>query len=623
MIYQYIIAVLPLIIPALAGVAIIASSRAFREKTLTIAGGSIIGIAAFATLAYAIGHEVALTAPVLWLELIMFLCVALWFAWRGGYAEFIGQPQDKTATTLFILSLFLFAIIAPKLLMEREGGLSTGIINAYGDIGWHAAIIMEIAEQKTLPIEDPIFAGNALTYPYLANLVSATMVILGSSLSASVNVTGVLLIPLLLVLLYAFGKTYGGSRTAGIIALLLFLFGGATFGWIRIAEDISTSNGGIIDVLLHLPQRDYSGVGTDEQGFHFLNPVTTLLLPQRAMLFGMPIVLTVLLLLHPTMIKRRFAPLIAGLAAGMLPLFHAHACIALASAIIAIFICSHKKKRFSLFFLPALIIGIPELTFFVQGNAEGGSFFRYGPWWMAGDTHPIFYWLQNTGILIPASILLLFSRLQREPKALIIAGTFLFILANTFLFAPWAWDNFKLFVFWFILILPGVGYGAGILMHHTRFIFMPILICALIIMHTLAAGLDIWKLALPTARVWIEWTQDGVEIAKLIQREVPVSTPILTAPVHNSPATLAGRKLILGYAAHIWSHGGLPWNREKEVKEFYEGRINSIEGIHPQAILIGPQERSAYPNLIIRPQWHVVATYGPYQLYATSDFASR
>lgn len=615
MIYQYIIAALPLIIPALAGVAILAWSQAFREKTLTVAGGSIVGIAAFATLTYAIGHEVALTAPVLWLELIIFLCVALWFGWRGGYAEFIGQTQDKTATKLFILSLFLFAIIAPKLLIEDERGLSTGIINAYGDIGWHAAIIMEIAGQKTLPIEDPIFSGNALTYPYLANLISATIIILGSSLSASVNVPGVLLIPLLLVLLYSFGKTYGGSRTAGIISLLLFLFGGATFGWIRLAEDISTSNEGIIDFLLHLPQRDYSGVGTDEQGFHFLNPVTTLLLPQRAMLFGMPIVLTVLLLLHPTTIKRRFAPLIAGLAAGMLPLFHAHACIALLTAIIALFIGSRNKKRFGLFVAPALIIGIPELTFFVQGNAEGGSFLRYGPGWMAGGMNPILYWLQNTGVLIPASIFLLFSSLQRESKALIIAGTFLFILANTFLFAPWAWDNFKLFVFWLIFILPGIGYGAAILIHHTRFFIAPILVCALIIIHTLSAGLDIWKLTLPTARVWREWTQEGVEMAEIIQKEIPVAAPILTAPVHNSPATLAGRTLILGYPAHIWSHGALPWNREKEVKEFFEGKRNAIEKIIPHAVLIGPQELSAYPHLVIRKEWQIVATHGPYQLY--------
>src|SRR4029079_4371396 len=126
-----------------------------------------------------------------------------------------------------------------------------------------------------------------------------------------------------------------------------------------------------------LPQRDYSGVGTDEQGFHFLNPVTTLLLPQRAMLFGMPLVLTVLLLLHPTTIKNRYSPILAGVAAGMLPLFHAHACIALTTAVIGLFVVSRTKKRFILFSIPALLIGIPELTFFIGGNAEGGSFFRY------------------------------------------------------------------------------------------------------------------------------------------------------------------------------------------------------------------------------------------------------
>ncbi|MEK7105843.1 MAG: hypothetical protein AAB895_00615, partial [Patescibacteria group bacterium] len=340
---------------------------------------------------------------------------------------------------ILCITFILFAIIGNKLLIERPTGISTGVINAYGDIGWHGAIINGIAGQGTLPIENPIYAGEKLTYPFLANLVSTTMIVIGSSLSASVNVPAILLIPCILVLVYVFVKQYASSRMAGTIACILFLFGGATFGWVQLFSDISMREVPILDFLLHLPAGDYSGVGTSEKGFHFLNPITSLLLPQRAMLFGISIVLSVLILIHPKNIQKKYSPIVAGVLAGMLPLFHAHACIALAAGILAMIIVYPDRKQWTRFFIPAFAIGLPELLFYSQGNAASGSFFRFGPFWMTGERNPILYWIQNTGAYIPISVAGFFFKAPKPTKALAAAGTFLFIIANTFLFAPWAW----------------------------------------------------------------------------------------------------------------------------------------------------------------------------------------
>ncbi len=617
MIYQYLIAAITLCIPALFGIAVISWARILREKISLIAVGTMLGIAVFGTLTYIIGHVIPMNPIVIWLEVLALAVLALLFALKGGTKHFAHVHTDKIALSFLGILLILFSIIGPKLLIERPEGLYTGIINAYGDIGWHAAIITEIAERKILPLENPIFAGHVLTYPFIANLISAGMIIGGSSLAASMNVTAIVLIPILLVLMYIFAKQYALSRTAGIIACLLFLFGGATLGFIRLPKDITQSGETIGQFFLNLPARDYSGVGTDKDGFHFLNPITSLLLPQRAMLFGIPLVLSILILIHPTVIRRRYAPSIAGAMAGMLPLFHAHACIALAFAITAIFLASSQKKRFLFFALPALAIGIPELTFYIGKESEQGSFFRYGPFWMAGDRNHIMYWLQNTGLLIPVSMLALFLKTPRSTKVLVLAGTGIFILADTFLFAPWAWDNFKLFVFWFIFVLPSIGYVTARAIHTSSKIALPIITCSLILLHMVSAGIDIWKLALPSARTWEEWTQEGVVMASHIKHNVPVTSPILTAPVHNSPASIAGRTLFLGYPAHVWSHGALPWNREKEMKEYFEGTRDSIEGLEPRYILIGPQEKSAYPKLVIRPSWQSIAIHGPYTLFRT------
>ena len=619
MVYQWLIAAITLLIPAFAGVALVSWLKLFREKILTYSVGSVFGVTLYGTIAYAAAYIVPITPLSVAIQLGLFCIIAISILHPKIFYQLRNMKTDWVGGGIFIVSIILFSIIGSKLLIERPDGLYTGIINAYGDIGWHGAIIMGLSEQGTLPMEDPIFTGERLTYPFLANLISATMVSLGSSLAASINVPAILLIPCLLVLIYIVGKDYGESKQAGIIACALFLFGGAALGWIRLPPDIAASTTSIGEFFLHLPTRDYSGVGTDVNGFHFLNPVTSLLLPQRAMLFGIPIVLSVLLLIHPKRMKRQYAPIVAGLLAGMLPLFHAHACIALSAAILAMLICYPVRSFWVRFFCSALLIGIPELFFYMNGSAVEGSFFRYGPGWMAGTINHIVYWIQNTGIYIPLSIAALcIKKVPKSAKALTGAGTFLFILADTFLFAPWAWDNFKLFVFWLIFILPIIAWCAATLIKRTPRIWIRLGVLGVIFIHIFAGILDIYKLTLPTATTWLEWDQNGIYMARAIQRIVPPKIPVLTAPVHNSPAILSGRSIFLGYPAHIWSHGGTPWEREREIKSYFAEMTNTIEGEDPRYVLVGPQENIVFKSLIIRPTWNAVASYGPYTLYRTN-----
>ncbi|MDA1168934.1 MAG: hypothetical protein O3A36_01190 [bacterium] len=615
MIYEYFIAATVLFIPSVAGIAVLLKLNIFQEKITIISIGSILGLSVYGTFSYALAHIIPISSISALFTLAVFVAIAIAHTLKIDWKKINAKKTDAVALSILSASLILFLIIGGKLLIERPDGIYTGIINAYGDIGWHGAIITGVAGQASLPIENPIFAGEALTYPFLANLVSASMLVLGSSLTASVNVPAILLIPIILVLVYIFAKQYNGSKIAGVIACLLFLFGGATFGWIQFFQDIANTPVPILDFLLELPAEDYSGVGTSQKGFHFLNPVTTLLLPQRAMLFGIPLVLSVIILLHPKNMKKKHAAILAGVLAGMLPLFHAHACIALATAVIAMIITYPVKKLWVQFFIPALALGIPELMFYAKGSAASGSFFRFSPYWMAGDKNIILYWIQNTGAFIPISITGLFLHAPKPAKAIALAGTFLFILANTFLFAPWAWDNFKLFVFWFIFILPIVSwcFSTIIKKHHSA--ILRITVFALLYIHIFAGFLDVYKLAMPTARAWQEWDTEGIVIAKNIKALVPASIPILTAPGHNSPIVLAGRTIFLGYAAHIWSHGGLPWDREQDIKDYFAGTGNTVANMKPKYIFVGPQEHALVPGLIIRPTWELVTKYGNYALY--------
>lgn len=616
-----------LLAPALVGIVAIAAAEVLEEKiTIALVGGTL-GVAVFTTAAYVLATFLPLLVAAV-LVLLAMTALTGWAAWqkRRHLIQLWHKPSlDKWSLGILIAATCLFMIIAPKLLITRPDGLYTGIINAYGDVAWHMSNIATFAAGQSTPPENPIFAGTRLTYPFLTNFLSAILLKSGATFAASVDAVALFMIPILLTLFYSFTKHLTNNKRAAVLAMLLFLFGGAALGWIRFNADWQESHLSLVEFLTHLPARDYSGVGTDEQGFHFLNPTTTLLLPQRSFLFALPLAFIILLLLLP---EQKFHPnrfLIAGVTAGILPLFHAHTVLALLPAIVSFFAIDFLKsphasrKDISLhwiyFVLPALIVGIPEVLYYIRGDSGSGSFLRWGPRWMAGEHNLIWYWFINTGFLIPAAIAGIFLKFSKPVKALAVSGLIIFVIANLFLFAPWAWDNFKLFVYFLVFILPIVSLVAIKLWDQRTFPGLRAAVLIVVALHMLPAGLDIWKLTLPTAREWQEWDKTGVEFAQAVQDNTKAGERVLTAANHNSPIVLAGRPRYLGFAAHVWSHGGDPWTREKAVKEFYEGRLNQLPDLQPTYVVVSPQERSSYPNLVIRPEWKLVTQVGDYQLY--------
>ncbi|MEX1111864.1 MAG: hypothetical protein WEC84_00215 [Candidatus Andersenbacteria bacterium] len=595
------------------GIAISSYFRIYPEKVGIAALGTLGGLTFSITLTY-LFQLIIPFSPLLLLVLATILTAVggvLLYLKGGAYLK--STKFDKRTLIVFIVSLLLFLVIAPKLLIENEEGLSTGVVNAYGDVAWHASNITMFVAGQDAPPENPIFAGTRLTYPFLVNFFSAMLIIGGLSLAASITIPAVILIPILLTILYIFARDYTASANAATIAVLLFAFGGATLGWLRFGGDLTASGQTFFEFITHLPTRDYSGVGTDQQGFHFLNPITSLLLPQRAFLFGIPIALSVLILLRPR--KEADTPhyLLAGVLAGMLPLFHGHTAIALTAALIGLFVLNPTTK-WVVFGLTASIIGIPELLYYGGVESEPGALFRFEPRWMAGEENLVWYWLKNTGLLIPLALLGLWRRnTPAVLKALAASGLGLFILANTFAFAPWVWDNFKLFVFFFIFVLPLVTWVITAIWKQAP-TWGKYAVVILLIAHVCSAGLDVWKLALPTATIWGEWSREDIHAAQQVTAYTKPLESIITAPTHNSAVVLAGRPRYLGYAAHVWSHGASPWNRETAIKDFYEGRLRSLPEHHPDYIFIGPQEQSMY-TVVVQPQWDLVFTQNGYSLY--------
>jgi hypothetical protein len=612
------------VLASLTGIAAVTACRVFTEKMITTLIGVIGGLTLATTLLYLttflwpLGAVSMLVVAAIMVALLLVLVYI-----RHIWPDWWQLPTDYVALTILLFTLALFSLIAPKLLIETPNGLYTGIINAYGDVAWHTSIITMFAEGGYGPLpENPIFAGTRLIYPFLADFLSAGFLVSGLTLVQSIVWPALFLIPLLLTLLYCFVRELTHSRLAGVIAMLLFLFGGATFGFVRFTGDWQASGQTLPEFLLHLPNRDYSGVGTDTEGFHFLNPVSSLLLPQRNFLFGIPLALSILSLLivgnSQAPEQRKWTYALAGLFSGLLPLFHAHTVLALAVTIMAL-VSLHRHKQWLVFIVIAGVIGLPEVLYHVSDLSNSdGSFFRVAPGWMAGERNWLIYWLQNTGLLLPLTLVGLVLPAPRVVKALAVAGLLIFVATNIWLFAPWAWDNFKLIIFWLILSLPLISWLMMYAIRASQLKIAQAAVFLLLGLHLLSAGLDIWKLALPTATEWQEWPPAAIQAAQMIQAATQPGERIVTAPIHNSPVALAGRLSYLGLAAHVWSHGKIPWVREQALEHFYRGQIQTLPEVSVTYVLVGPDERIKYQPVTPHPTWQLVASEGSYQLYKIS-----
>jgi hypothetical protein len=110
-----------------------------------------------------------------------------------------------------------------------------------------------------------------------------------------------------------------------------------------------------------------------------------------------------------------------------------------------------------------------------------------------------------------------------------------------------------------------------------------------------------------------------MRFAELVKEQTPPRALIVHAPVHNTPVFLTGRRSLMGYPGHIWTHGLEFMRREGEVKRMYLGAPDANQLINDFGIdyaVIGPHERMVAPvNEAFFSRFQKVGEVGEYKLY--------
>lgn len=572
---------------------------------------------------------------------------------------------------LFYLSIALILWrVFDRAMIELPEGISTGVLNNFGDLPFHLSVITGFAYGNNFPPEDPTYSGVRFTYPFLTDFISAIFVRCGADLRQSMFLENFVVAVAFVGLLHRWALELVKDRLAAIITPVLVLLSGG-LGWVLLWTAAGHNDQGLWGALKSLPA---SITVIPDTTWRWGNAIAALLVPQRGILLGLPLAVIVFTqwwlaeddpetrrrgdaesqrhsraeaknkgqdaekvtkkttqkdarnLRVPGSPRLRVSPLrrmiAAGIVAGFLPLVHAHSFVVVMAVGGCLVLLQWRWRAWIVFFAVASVIALPQMWWSTHNSAvNAASFFDWQFGWDRGEENVVWFWFKNTGFFIPllAAAILWRGKDYLVPRRLLLfylPFMLCFIVPNLIKMAPWVWDNIKILFYWWLasapivaLLLARLWHGRGV-----RRVLAVILLAGV----TLAGGLDVASIVLRSTKYQV-FDQQGVRFAEVIKQQAEPRALIVHAPVHNHPVFLTGRRSLMGYPGHIWTHGLEFAQRESEIKRIYAGSPDAdalLRKYGVEYVVVGPLERNvANVNDQFFSQFTKVGEAGGYQLY--------
>ncbi len=579
--------------------------------------GAVVGMALLAwigflsALAFGLNRfSIGLTVTILAAGLAALIGKIPFRVFRAGLSD---EMLGKWGVVYYVAWAGLLVWLFSRVVMFYPDGLHTAPANNFGDLPFHFGVITSMAYGENLPPQNPIFAGMKFTYPFLVDFLTAFFIRCGADWRAAFFVGNIVLALALVCLIELMARRITSNRIAGFIAPAIFLFNGG-FGFINFFRQLSEFfkdseqvKLGLVHFIINLPNTYTMNAdlpwGAGKIPLRWGNVFTTLLIPQRSMLLGLPFVALIILLWWMALGEqdkggkgspRRRYLFAAGVLAGLLPMLHAHGFFSIAIVCVPLALLFFSIDWLA-FFVPMGVLALPQ-ALYLSGTQVKNELFKVKLFWEAGDTNPALFWAANAGLFILLLVIcLLANRLATLRQAkFYLPFALWFIVPNVIKLAPWDWDNIKVLVYWSLVSCVFVALVLALLFA-SRFKVLKFVGAALLIALTLSGTIDVVRALSPVENVPL-FGQAELEVAELIRQQTPPRALILHAPIHNSVVALTGRQSVMGYPGHLWTHGIAYGQRENEVKTIYRGGVESagpLVALGIEYVVIGPAERAA------------------------------
>ncbi|PJE51345.1 MAG: hypothetical protein COV29_01155 [Candidatus Yanofskybacteria bacterium CG10_big_fil_rev_8_21_14_0_10_36_16] len=535
--------------------------------------------------------------------------------------NFLKKNLNNNKKYLPVLLVLIFAIfhtfLASKTFSIDDNGNIRTAFAAFGDIPLHMTQVTKFGLNDLDDLNEPIYAGSKLKYPFIINFFSGFLLRITGNLTFAMLVPVFVLIILNVFIVYLIYKKFTGGRWLALFALLFFFLGSGLGAWSHLqhAFDNSMSLSEFNNYLLsnNIATAVKNDAVYPEQNIGFGAPLSMSFLHQRTFLLGLFGFLLFFLLINVKTddLKKKQRWIWAGIVLGALPMAHAHSFIATGIVLgLSLFVALINKnwQRFKFLFAIAMIafvIALPQVWYLIGDNdsfGEDSGFMHLRVGWMTEPStgsirypegieptiwHTAFLkflWV-NFGVILPAffvAAVYVFWPRQinsvygiKKMRYFALFGLMLFLVVQFIKFQPWDYDNNKLLVYWQF-------FTAGLLMMLLGRIYekkkiLGVVLTSVFLVAVLGSGVvDMIPRAMANGEsLYVIFNLDARKMAEYIHLNIPESEIILTGTAHLNPVnSLAGREVWVGYPGWLWTRGINYSDRIRDVKNFYTDPIS-------------------------------------------------
>lgn len=488
------------------------------------------------------------------------------------------QKDEKLFPNIKIAQGFMYAFVIfvglqnfLYLLFYNRHGLRTLHLNNFGDLAMHIQYIRYLAGADFWP-ENPGFAGTALRYPLGMDLYNALWEAVGVPLDSHLFVVGLVMTIIAVSMLH---------RWMGWLGVGAFFLNGGLSNWKVFYY------GRLFDFQNQLAWKSF-----------FLS----LWITQRGFLFAIPAGVYIVKMITEALLEERTlnthektvcAVLWCGLA-----WFHLHTFFIISLAL-GICIVLYKKFRQMLgILLPVAVVGLIFVLISTNGLAHA-KILRIQWGWVAGSERFYTFWVMNLGpwlLLAATTIFFVLKKQYSQFRVMAIVFFGLFITFTFVIVAPWDWDNIKVLLWLYLLI---VWLSWKMWLSGLRPVFAVLAGCILFIPGSVSL-----ISSLPGNNEGSQLYQTAeLSEAKAALLDIDRDAVLVIQPGPNHPAMFWGVKVAEGYPGHMWSHGIDSSERERLIEKIFRGEdwLVSAKKIGVTHIYWGEHEKAKYGAL--DPQW--------------------
>src|ERR1700754_2845928 len=199
----------------------------------------------------------------------------------------VSSPNVRSAGyfLFYLVIAVVFWKVFDRAVIEDSTGLSTGLLNNYGDLPFHISVITSFAYGNNFPPEDPTYAGVRFTYPFVSDFLSAMFLRCGADLRQSMFIENFLLAISFVGVIHRWALEMLRDRLAAVITPLIVILSGG-LGWVLLFQQADANDGGLFGALVNLSP---SFTVIPETTWRWGNAISALLVPQRGFLMPLPL----------------------------------------------------------------------------------------------------------------------------------------------------------------------------------------------------------------------------------------------------------------------------------------------------------------------------------------------